>query len=503
MEKKSNKKERITKRAVPILFFFVIALLFFFKTLTVFGKPITELSKEELSDIEKYINDVNIEDGVGQLLMTGIPADIYNYSNNPYLVNIITTIGIGNFIINGYNCERASSSTLKKGNDIPLLIKQFTEYLQTLSKHSNLRIPLLVAADFESNQFSSIPYGLYQAPPALTLASTQNAELIRLTGNLVGFELFSVGVHIVLGPVLDIDQSIQGELNTTLTNRSFGSTPDIIYRAASNYIRGLQEGNVVVFGKHFPGHGSAKNNPHLYKIPSFDGSVAQLMKESLPYPEFNQYLDGIMTEHINIGFLESSAKPVTFSHAFVAEFLRNSNTIDIKGTSFKGLGYFNQIAITDDLSGMGSIIKYMDDNHLDFSTIAIQAFDAGHDLLVFSHLEVPGHPDRSRYARFTIQDLEAVKNALISHIKKSDKAEKRFRESLKRILILKTKVSKKYAPNFKGFPDSILYSWHSNLDLDLDEFTFLKERKYKNTACFLKNVYNNAMINKQLEFRVC
>jgi hypothetical protein len=118
-----------------------------------------------------------------------------------------------------------------------------------------------------------------------------------------------------------------------------------------------------------------------------------------------------------------------------------------------GLNYGNKVAITDDLADMGAIRKYMNSNNFDWDDVVIQAFDAGHDILLFSVIE-RDRKDANKFSGFgdfDIAQLEDILKNFIEYIKSSKDNEKRFRTSLYRNLILKAKIAKSYDQSVNDF----------------------------------------------------
>ncbi|MBM4140197.1 MAG: hypothetical protein FJ242_01690 [Nitrospira sp.] len=378
------------------------------------------LSKGETKLIEKYINNSSVEDAVGQILMVGLPADFNNYKDVRKLDEILIDIGVGSVIVHNYNYfyrkEYPPNMYLSS-------IIEFNNAIQDKALSGKLSLPLLVATDFESPNVSSIRSGLIIPPSALAISATRNKEYINYIGRLVGLQLKNIGINIILGPVLDTYNIKQGN-RSTLQDRCFASTPHGVVTTASYFIKGLKESGISIFAKHFPSHGSVESNPHDNVIPKYEGSTQQLEDDIKPFLYFKKSLDGIMSSHIVIDELRKN-EIATFSSEFITGKL-------------KKMGFKDQIIITDDLSSMGAIRRYLLENPKEnFSSIAIKAFTAGHDLLVFSNFS-----ECDKRSKFTLNDLKDVKNSLAKYIKGNASAEKQFRESLRKIISLKARLAK-------------------------------------------------------------
>lgn len=460
-----------------------------------------ELSEDEFETINNYVKTVSIEDGVGQLLMVGVPADIHNFENNPNLKTLICDLGIGNLSMNTYNYYNYKYYQQENKNEFLSKVINFHNYLQKLTIDSKTQLPLLLGLNFEGPYYSSIQQVLIQSPPALTLASTLDPDLIKKTGKLVGNQLFSLGFNILFGPVIDIDLSEQGDANTIIRNRCFGSNPELVYNISTHYILGVKESGILVIGKHFPGLGYMNYDENMKNICT--ASVQEFSNNLIPYSHFNKVLDGVMTDHLRIEFFDSD-KPVTFLKTFVTDLLRNSDVIKISEKELKGLNYKNQVIITDDLSDMKSIITYMQEEKKSFSQIAIEAFDAGHDILLFSHLETAESLEENN-KKFTFKELENVREALIEHIRSSPTLELQFRESLKRIIILKLKMVKNYGYSISQLIGRDSLVWSRPLNYDLDSILnpdFIKDEYLGGSVQFIKEVIDSSIteINKETSY---
>lgn len=389
------------------------------------------LTEQEINLIDDYIKKVSVRDEIGQLLMVGVPADINTAedSDSKALDALIGDLGVGMVIVNGYNYYDSNKSADDK--EYLTRVINFNNLLQRKTRKSKSKFPLLVASDFEGPSFPSIKRGLVLPPSALSLSTTQDGQLIRDVGRYVGTELTNVGIHIILGPVLDTYNIKQGNKNI-LQDRCFAATSEGVARTASHYISGLNESGIVVFAKHYPGHGSIESDPHQEVIPIYEGSKEQLGQELLPFIQSKDSVRGIMTSHIQLANSKTNGL-ATFSQEVVGD-------IGKKGLDKK-------VIITDDLSDMGAIRKYMADTGKTYQDVAINAFDAGHDVLLFSHIS-DEQKQSSKFGRtykaskFTLKDLSLVQEKLIEHIESSEIARKRFNESLRKVLILKAQVAR-------------------------------------------------------------
>jgi len=423
----SMQAKGISKRRIIVIIMLLLAVFCFliYATFHSNKRGIQEFTSSENKIIEKYVEECTIEDAIGQILMVGIPSDYNNYKDSKYVDDIFINMGIGSAIINGYNYFNPG-----KYDNITFLnsVIEFNNAMQEKAKNSKLELPLLLATDFESSNYTSIKNGLTLPPSALAIGASQNSLYTEQIGKLTGLQLQNIGINIIFGPVLDSYNVKQGN-RTTLQDRCFASTPNGVVAIASHFIKGLKEGGVSVFAKHFPSYGSVEGNPHDFIIPVYEGSSDQLKCDIKPFVYFKNSIDGIMTSHILLQHMNNNM--ATFSPDFINDHLRS-------------LGFNNQIIITDDLTSMGAIKKYCQDQKDNYTNIAIKAFAAGHDILLFSHFS-----EIDKRSSFSVKDLKDVRTGLLNYIKNSKSAERQFRQSLKRIIILKAKVAKRMGYNIK------------------------------------------------------
>jgi beta-glucosidase-like glycosyl hydrolase len=334
-------------------------------------------------------------------------------------------------------------------------ISNFNNRIQDKAIESGMRIPVGFSANYEGGYYSSIGRILFQPPEALTVASSNNEEIVSKIGSLVGHQLRQLGVHILLGPVFDIDSTSAREFVTRTQNRIFAGAPDLVANIASHYLNSLKKNGIIVIAKHFPGYGDVSEDPHNNEMPESRDSFEALEANLIPYKSLGPNIDGVMTAHMSINILDpDKSKIVTFSPLIVNGLYRKKEKIEIlDNKTMEGLNYGDKVAITDDLADMGAIRQYMKSNEFNWDDVVVQAFDAGHDILLFSVIEKDRN-DKNNFSTsgdFDINQLEEILINFIEYIKSSEDNEKRFRTSLYRNLILKAKIAKSYDQSVEDF----------------------------------------------------
>ncbi|MBS0626348.1 MAG: hypothetical protein JSS32_09890 [Verrucomicrobia bacterium] len=247
-----------------------------------------------------------------------------------------------------------------------LLIKQGTkEALQAMIDKLQKRspLPLLVAADAEWG-LGMTSIGFDPFPKNMTLGAIEDLALIQKMGYLVGTQCRSVGVHLNLAPVVDVNNNPD---NPIIHMRSFGEDPTEVATRGEAFMEGLHEAGVMACAKHFPGHGDTTVDSHI-SLPTISGDSSRLeLIELAPFQYLSDAgIDAVMTGHLLTPAIDPKM-PSSLSSRCI-DLLRN-------GMNFQGL------IITDALNMKGVADDFSPEE------IAVKAHTAGNDLLLYgSHI---------------------------------------------------------------------------------------------------------------------
>jgi len=233
-----------------------------------------------------------------------------------------------------------------------------TNQYQSLSE-----VPLLIASDGEwglgMRLDSTISY-----PYQMALGAVQDKELLYKMGLEVAKDYKRIGMHMNLAPDVDVNNNPK---NPVINFRSFGENKYNVATKAGEYMRGMQDGGLLVSIKHFPGHGDTDVDSH-YDLPQLKFSKARLDSlEIYPFRELiRQGAAGVMIAHMNIPALDNTPNmPSTLSKPIVTGILKEQ-------LGFKGL-------IISDAMGMKGVVKYFKDGEAD-----VMGVIAGNDILELS-----------------------------------------------------------------------------------------------------------------------
>lgn len=238
-------------------------------------------------------------------------------------------------------------------------------------RHANLinnyqklsKVPLLIAMDGEwglgMRLDSSVSY-----PYQMTLGAIQDNNLIYKVGQMVAYDFKRLGMHINFAPDMDINNNPN---NPVINYRSFGDNKYNVAQKGIAYFKGMQDNGIIVFAKHFPGHGDTNVDSH-FDLPQLPFTRARLDSlEEYPFREaIANGVSGIMIAHLNIPSLDTTKNlPSTLSRPIVTGILKDS-------LGFKGI-------VASDAMEMKGVTKFFPKGEAD-----LRAFLAGNDLIELS-----------------------------------------------------------------------------------------------------------------------
>jgi len=291
-------------------------------------------------------------------------------------------------------------------------LESLTESLQALAERCG-DAPLLIAADVEGgrvNRLSGLegfddvksPAWLGERPERRTYDE----------GARVADALHLSGVNWNLAPVVDVDINPENPVISKL-GRSFSPEPSVVSTHAKAFVRAHRERGVLTCLKHFPGHGSSRNDSHKGAVDIT--LTADPDSELQPYRDmlYSGLVDCVMPGHLYNRDIDAK-NMVTLSSAAIQGLLREE------------LG-FDGIVLSDDMQ-MGAVKKT-----LPIGEAAVQAVLAGVDMLTLSY-------SRARKRRGA---AHTVHRALVKAVKEGRLPEERIDEANRRILELKSRLEEK------------------------------------------------------------
>jgi beta-N-acetylhexosaminidase len=201
-------------------------------------------------------------------------------------------------------------------------------------------IPLLVAVDQEGGQVTRLKprHGFPATLSARSLGERNDLELTGREADRMAAILAEMGINLNLAPVVDLLSNPDNPVIARL-ERSFAADPQAVAEQAAAVIAAHHRHGVLCAIKHFPGHGSSRDDSHLGVV---DVSATWSERELEPFRLLlgQGLADAVMTAHLYNRRLDPRY-PATLSAPTVDGLLRGR------------LGY-QGVVISDDLQ-MGAI----------------------------------------------------------------------------------------------------------------------------------------------------
>jgi beta-N-acetylhexosaminidase len=228
-------------------------------------------------------------------------------------------------------------------------------------------VPLLIVSDLETGPGMRLSPGGTRVPPSMALGATGDPRLAREAGRITGEEARAVGIHLTLGPLLDVNSN---PANPIINVRSFGEQPERVARMAAAWAEGAREAGLLAAGKHFPGHGDTHTDSHVGLATVRADSARLDAVELVPFRHaVRSGMDGMLVGHLAaVGLEGPGAPPASLSPRMIDGVLRER-------LGFRGLVF------TDALN-MGGVTR-----GFSVTEASIRALLAGADAL----LQPPGH----------------------------------------------------------------------------------------------------------------
>ena len=298
-------------------------------------------------DIEKDSIDIMI----GQMIMIGI-GDFNKASGKQAIYDEIKNGRVGGVV-------------LYEKNIFPKKPKpELAKLVDRLQK--NAGIPLFVSIDEEGGKVNRLKpkYGFRQGVSAQYLGELNNLDSSRFYANQIASTLNSFGINMNYAPVVDVNINTNNPVIGKL-ERSYSTKYQEVTDQAYEVIAQHNSNQVVSVLKHFPGHGSSKNDTHLGLA---DVTETWQLEELYPYKSLidSGVIGAVMTAHIVHKSLDATKMPATLSKKVVTGMLREFLEYD-------------GVIISDDMQ-MGAI-----NNEYGLKEAVSLSINAGVDILMFAN----------------------------------------------------------------------------------------------------------------------
>lgn len=296
-----------------------------------------------------------LERKIAQMLLLGFPGEILE-QDSPIEV-AVRELGIGGVVLFDNNVDLGVTN---RNITSPAQLKRLTDAL-----HSSAATPLFIAVDQEGGVVARLKerYGFTPSVSAKYLGEKNDLSLTRSRADSMVTNLKEYGFNLNLAPVVDLSSNPTNPV-IVRKERSFSADPETVRAHAAEFIASHHRKGIMTCLKHFPGHGSSREDSHLGLV-----DVTKYWSESelIPYRAMIEQglCDMVMTAH-------------TFNTNIDPNFPATLSKATIDGILRKKLG-FNGVVVSDDLN-MGAIIK-----HYSYETAVEKAINAGVDLLIVAN----------------------------------------------------------------------------------------------------------------------
>lgn len=144
-------------------------------------------------------------------------------------------------------------------------------HIKELNRKNN--VPMFIAIDQEGGRVNRLPNELENIPAPYKLSKLENAkEYVQKAGEITGNTLHRLGFNMNFAPVLDIKRFPD---NHAIGDRAFSENIEEVTEYGIEYMKKLQENQIVSVVKHFPGHGATNSDSH-FKIPKIKEKINDL-----------------------------------------------------------------------------------------------------------------------------------------------------------------------------------------------------------------------------------
>lgn len=309
----------------------------------------------------------SLEREAGRLLFVGLPATKLDKHWREFLREVRP----GGVILFGRNVETAEQ------------VSMLTAQIRDAAGRD-----VLIGVDQEGGLVDRFRDACEPMPSAKAVRNAGRADLAEKYGELAARALRLMGFNINFAPVLDLSGDNE---DNGLRARTFGVNPETVSMLAGAYLEGLQRGQIIGCGKHFPGLGGSRVDSHR-RLPVVTHTWQEIFQKDLvPFMDLmfhrpGERLRSVMVSHAAFPdiseFLQDlfrqEGDPPTIQglHQFPATISGNVTT-----RLLRQILKFDGLVITDDME-MGAVVQT-----LTVPEACLRAIEAGSDMVLICERE--------------------------------------------------------------------------------------------------------------------
>lgn len=300
-------------------------------------------------------SDLTLEQKLGQMLLLGFLGTELT-DDNP-IVTDIRRHHLGGVVLFDYDMKRASP---ERNVASPEQVRKLTFALK-----SHAEIPIFVSIDQEGGLVNRLKpkFGFPETLSHKELGEKNDPGFTYRHGRHIAALIRKYGHNVNFAPCVDLGINKENKA-IYLRERCFSDDPEMVAQHAGAYVRGHEEEGILTALKHFPGHGSSREDTHLGMA---DVTESWSGDEVLPYERLMEQglCRMIMTTHIFNRRLDPEWS-ATLSPYVLQDMLR-------------GRMGFEGVIISDDLQMKAITAHYGED------VVMEQALIAGVDILAYGN----------------------------------------------------------------------------------------------------------------------
>lgn len=248
---------------------------------------------------DSVLRTLTLEERVGQLFMPASYASV-DYFTIRRLMGYVADHSVGGvvFLQGDVASQKILSDSIQRLSSVPMFIAMDAEW--------GLGMRLKDAPVYPLNG---------------KLGHNADDQLMYEYGYELARQAKTVGVNMILGPVLDV---LDASERDAIGLRSFGSDPARVAQLGVAYAKGVEDGNVMSVGKHFPGHGAAQGDSHSL-LPVVDHSLSCMDSvDLLPFREYAKAgLSAVMVGHIFAPAIDDVKRSAALSPVVTTDCLKH------------------------------------------------------------------------------------------------------------------------------------------------------------------------------------
>ena len=388
--------------------------LLFFTLIFILGLPLpSSANAVQQESASSLLEEMTGPERIGQLFMLSFSGS--DPSADDFIYELIEEHHISGVVFRADNNNFTDASEALAETGALIANLQNANYEASLDQEtggSPVYVPLFIGIAQEGGGApqSQIRLGLTPLPSQMAIGATWDSSLAMAVGEVLGFELQSLGFNLLLGPSLDVLEDPRLAGPGDLGVRAFGGDPYWVMVMGQAYIEGVHTGSsgrVGVIAKHFPGLGGG-DRPAEEEVATVRKSLTQLQQIDLvPFfavanalpGEATTVADGFLSSNIRYqgfqGNIRATTRPVSLDQDANDQLM----ALDELTAWREGGG----VTMSDGL-GSRALRRFIESLGQSFQghIIAKDAFLAGNDLLYLDNIRSDRDPDEITTVKSTL-----------------------------------------------------------------------------------------------------